>query len=459
MLFVRRLLVLLSLGTLLPAALAHAQLPERLAGELTEIQRAHNIPVLALALQIDGRVVSKVMGGTPATPLRWGSITKTITALTVLELAARDQVDLQAPLSNYVPVEHWANPWRASHPVRVIDLLELRAGFTDLSAAEFNFNEPVDLETALALNPAHRVTRWPPGIQHGYSNLAPGLTQLLIERVTGKPYASVARELVFEPVGMADAGFAPDTRLPGGFEDDGTTPIPYWHMTFPAYGALNAPLNDMIRLLDALQSLPAAKAARLYRPGGRQLAPDFTFDYAAGLYPRVRQGRIWHTHGGDADGYRSRLATLRPEQRAYIVNINVDNPAVLRRIERLLEAALTRDMPAVPPPATVEVNLDGLAGTYYPSSARFGIDAWQSGSRPTATVAARGSMLTFTRNGRTTTLWPVAPGQFRRDDDPAATVVFVRDEDVLYLQGELGNYARVDACPDFMRAIPQCDQR
>ena len=52
---------------------------------------------------------------------------------------------------------------------------------------------------------------------------------------------------------MQHAGFSPEPDLPGGFRADGVTEIPYWHMTYPAYGALNAPLTDMIELFTILQ--------------------------------------------------------------------------------------------------------------------------------------------------------------------------------------------------------------
>ena len=54
-------------------------------------------------------------------------------------------------------------------------------------------------------------------------------------------------------------------------------------------------------------------------------------------------------------------------------------------------------------------------------------------------------------------LIPLGAGRFRRLKDPVATVVFARDTSgMLYLQGELGNFARVDSpqCPGF---IPVCD--
>ncbi len=439
-----------------PAAVA-TPFPAELAADLTRLRQAHNIPVLAVALQHAEGPRVLVMGGDDTTPLRWGSITKTVTALTVLNLWAAGKVDLEAPLSRYVPDHFWGNPWRQAHPVRVIDLLELRAGFPDLSMAEFNFNDPIDLPAALALNPAHRVTRWPPGLQHAYTNLAPGLTQLLIEQVTGKSYADAVQALVFDPIGMSSASFAPDPGLPGGFKADGSTAIPYWHMTFPAYGAMNASTGDMLKLVSALQNLPAGIAERVFRPSGRRAAPEFTFDYAAGLYPRVRRGLVWHTHGGDADGYRSRMALMANTPRAYLANINIDDPAVLRRIERLLESALSKDVEKPSPPAVAATKLDAFVGTYYPTATRFAIERWQRGAASTAEIRLEDQQLVFVRGKRRTPLVAVSKNQFRREDDPVATVVFFQRGGSLYLQGELGNFARTDRCPDFMRAIPRCD--
>ena len=105
------------------------------------------------------------------------------------------------------------------------------------------------LRQALALDPDHRVSRWPPGSQHVYSNMTAGLTQLLIETIAGMPYAAAAEHYALRRLGMENAGFSPLPDLPGGYQADGTSKIPYWHMTYPAYGALNASLADMNQLL------------------------------------------------------------------------------------------------------------------------------------------------------------------------------------------------------------------
>ncbi len=425
---------------------------DALLNTLAELRERYHIPVLAVHL-VDGTpasTTSKVFGAHASTPLRWGSITKTVTALSVLELAQQKRLALDQPLTAYVKATHWQNPWRATHPIRVIDSLEMRAGLPDLSAAEFAFNKPITLQQALALNPAHRTSLWPPGTQHVYSNMSAGLTQLLIEKVTRQPYAEAVAHLVLQPLGMRQAGFQPMDTLPGGFRADGTTEIPYWHMTFPAYGALNATLGDMAKLLRALQhpqQLPAATRQYLFTPHGRRWESQFNFDYAAGLYPRVRQGHVWHTHGGDADGYRSRLALLAtPGGGGYVANINVDNPSALRHIERELELFLTQRLATPQPTPAVTLSAaqaDTITGHYYPSGVRFGVEKWQQGAAQKIELQATEQQVAVRRRGSTTILYPIAPTLFRRAEDPVATVTIFAAQGTMYMQGELGNYKRL----------------
>ncbi len=446
----------------LEAAESEPELPPELAGQLRDLRRQHNIPVLAVALYRDGAQTFHVLGAQPDTPLRWGSITKSVTALTVLALAERQLINLNDPLYEYVDPGYWQNPWRQSSPVRIRQLLELTAGFPDLSGLEFNHAEPVSLAQALALNPQHRVTRWPPGLQHVYSNLTPGLSQLLIETVSGKSYAASSRELILAPLGMHRAGFEPDPELPGGFRADGSTPIPYWHMTFPAYGALNASTVELAALQQHLmRGTRAPQTRRALYNATTTLASQrgLSFGYGAGLYTRVRNGLVWHTHGGDADGYRSRLAFIQGQPRGYVANINTDNPGALRQLEKLLEAELSKGLPRPPAPPATRVpaqHLSLLGGTYYPTGSRFGVEAWRAGSRKTIQVQAHASHLSVQRRQGSTHLLPVSANLYRRQNDPVATVAFVHRGNQLYLQGELGNYVRLPDCPDFMLGIPGC---
>ena len=396
----------------------------------------------------------EVLGAPPATPLRWGSITKTVTALTLINLSAGKGIDLESELSAHVNPNAWRNDFE--HPVRLIHLLELTAGFTDLSREEFDYNEPLTLQQALALNPTHRRTHWPPGFHHSYSNLVPGLSQLFIEQVSGTSYAEAAQQYVLQPLGMSGAGFVPRIGLPGGFKADGVTPIPYWHMTYPAFGALNAPLEDLVTLVGAMQDPGDRRLTDLARKhlfknhstlGARN---GFHFDYAAGLYPRVREGRVWWGHGGDADGYRSRMAFMPDLQRGYVALINTDNPKILRRIESLLEAYLTHDTTPGPAPRfdPDKVILTDYEGVLRPVTARFGAGRLTDPDNVAhLRLSAAGDSLVFLRGNKSTILIPVSASEFRRETDPVATVGFATDQGATYMQGELGNYVIVERPP------------
>ena len=159
------------------------------------------------------------------------------TALTALELADAGALNLNTPVREFIPEGVFSNRWADGHPLTIRQLLELSAGLPDLSREEWDNNSPTSRRGAESRT---RPLLWPPGLQHSYSNTPPGLTAAVIESSTGNPFEQACATRVLEPLGMKTAGLGPVAGLPGGFKADGTTPLPYWHMTFPAFGALNA---------------------------------------------------------------------------------------------------------------------------------------------------------------------------------------------------------------------------
>jgi len=459
-------------GTTLSAAAVPV---DRLLDELQDVQQRHKVPFMTVVvLQRDAPPV--VYAGhadgsraSPETPFRWGSITKTVTALALIEAARQQDIALATPVPALLPALPYVNPWAPARPLRLHHLLELSAGMPDLRGVEFADNRPLPLATALARGAERRRLLWPPGLQHSYSNVPPGISAAVIEQLTDDDFEHAVRTLVLEPLGMADASFGPMPGLPGGFRADGRREIPYWHMTFRAFGALNASPAAMTRLMTALlgngriadrQALPAATIARAYRVESTLAArAGLELGYGAGLYGWVRHGHVFHGHGGDADGYRSRMGLLRDAGRGYLVGINVDDPAVLGKLVERIEAALIADLPTPEPAPAVDVSaaeLDALTGTYYPSATRFAIERWLSGQARPARVERGQKTLIFLRGERRELLIPLDGGGFRRPGDPQASVVFAVDDGVRYLLGALGNYVAVDGpCPDFLRTCAE----
>ncbi|MDZ7670607.1 MAG: serine hydrolase domain-containing protein [Gammaproteobacteria bacterium] len=480
------ILTALAMGLIQPACATPgsdaASAWQKLHQELIAMQQANGVPVLVLAILDEGRPVLVRMTGfqrqqgstsamDPHTTFRWGSISKTVTALMLLEAMRHHSAAPDTPVAEILHEPPYRNPWAPEQPVRLDHLLELSAGLPDLKAEEFNDNEPLPLAAALDRYAGQRRLLWPPGLQHSYSNVIPGITAAVVAELTGRTFDQAAETLVFAPLGMEGASFQPVEGLPGGFKADGRTAIPYWHMTFRAFGALNAAPAAMVRLLEALlnhgrvngrQAVAAASVNRMYRIeatlGGEA---GLEIGYGAGIYGWVRDGHLWHGHGGDADGYRSRFGVLREAGRGYLVGINVDDPGLLRRMQRRIEATLTADLqtPRPPPEAAVDDDaLHSLAGEYYPASVRFGVERWQSGRAGTIKLSVADGQLVYQGTQTRGTLLPLGQRRFRRPADPAVSVVFAEFDDRLYLQGELGNYARIDP-PPYPEFMPACRNR
>ena len=130
-------------------------------------------------------------------------------------------------------------------------------------------------------------------------------------------------------------------------------------------------------------------------------------------------------------------------------------------MRRAIERYLTNDLKPPEMPLQVALphaRLEQLSGDYYPASTRFRVDAWRAGTLPCAHISLAGDALKLHRAGRTTTLLPVTRALFRRPADPLPTIAFVADAGALHMQGELGNYTRVQP-PESGAFIDPCNSQ
>jgi CubicO group peptidase (beta-lactamase class C family) len=71
-------------------------------------------------------------------------------------LLERGTLNLDAPVATMLDPPPYQNPWSDDHQVTTAQLLEHTAGLNDLSAREFEFNEPLDIAEAFNLDPSSR---------------------------------------------------------------------------------------------------------------------------------------------------------------------------------------------------------------------------------------------------------------------------------------------------------------
>lgn len=442
----------------------------RLTRDLETLRQSRAIPaVIVIIADKDREIYSARLGSadrdtgaalTPESYFRIGSITKTFTALAVLRLVQEGRLSLDDRLMDIAPALDVDNPWRDRHPITIMQLLEHSAGLNDLTRKEFDYNEPLALAGAFALSPDSRVCRWPPGLHHSYSNISAGLLSYVIEKITGRAFEDYVERAVLDPLGMHSATFFPERRvldkLISGYDTDGHTRIPYWHMTYRAFGALNVVPGDMLPFLqlflnrgrhDGRVFLKSELMERMQTPATTLAARSgLKYGYGAGLYAYVRDGYVFYGHGGDADGYLSRFGFQPRAGLAYFAGINVFRDQDLERVRRLVERFILEGLPA-PDYAYASVpaaRISDYGGRYRSVTWRFP-NAPAPASEKSLEILLDDDHLTLKdSDGRVRQLIAVNERHFRFAGEPVATLAFVSEGGALYLQGDIGNYQRLE---------------
>ena len=177
----------------------------------------------------------------------WVVVWACFTALAVMTLVEAGKIDLDAPIRRYLPDAPIDNPWEATHPVTVAQVLEHTAGFDDLSLRNFvteRHNLPV--QTAVPESAAAFRVRWPPGQRYSYSNPGYLLAGALIEKVSGESFDDYLEQKVLRPLGMHAASYryAAESGAAQGYNDALAREI-YPHAGDRPAGALRASAREL----------------------------------------------------------------------------------------------------------------------------------------------------------------------------------------------------------------------
>ncbi|HUP18535.1 MAG TPA: DUF6265 family protein [Gemmatimonadota bacterium] len=294
------------------------------------------VPGLALAV-VKGRCLAHQRGFgfadlearrlvTPQTVFYTASLAKAFTGMTASVMAARGELDLDAPLEEFLPGLTRESPVHGDR-VTVRDLLRHSKGFTN-GAVNFRttFVGPLEeRELVRVLNgystPADGFT---------YSNTNYALTGEVIERRSGDSWRDVMDRLVFDPLAMSRSSawasrVDPATvARPYRATRDGFRPIdfPKTDATITGAGGIFSTAHDLAAfvianlgdgVVEGRQALPAAAVREAQAPQVDLDAEFFEFRrfaYGLGLY-RARWGDdlIVH-HFGGYPGFRSHLSFL-----------------------------------------------------------------------------------------------------------------------------------------------------
>jgi serine-type D-Ala-D-Ala carboxypeptidase/endopeptidase len=243
-----------------------------------------------------------------------GSITKVFTNILLADMVLKGEVALDDPVQKFLP----AGVTMPSRDGKVITLLDLATASSGLPSLPTNM-KPADMANPYADYTVSQLYSYlssytlprAPGARYEYSNTGMGLLGHVLGLRAGKPYFTLLRERVLQPLGMNDTWIAiPADRasrvaMPhnADLEPDHAWDLP----TFEGAGALRSTTSDMLKFADAVTHRdrgPLAKAiAFSIEPRRPTTIPNMRI--ALGWHVREKDGRQIVWHNGGTGGFRT----------------------------------------------------------------------------------------------------------------------------------------------------------
>ena len=137
------------------------------------------------------------------------SMSKLFTATAVMQAVAAGRLDLDAPITTYLPgfTVHSAFEKHPERKITLRMLLSHTAGFTQEAPVGNNYDLAPGTFDAHVRSISDTWLRFPVGTGYAYSNLGIDLAGYILQRVEGKPFAAVMRDSLLEPLGMDHSTF------------------------------------------------------------------------------------------------------------------------------------------------------------------------------------------------------------------------------------------------------------
>lgn len=194
---------------------------------------------------------------TPQTVVRVGSITKTMTAIGIMQLVEAGKVDLDAPANDYLTSYQLSCAESGAEPITVRHLLTHTSGILP-GANDIGADEGAPVPTLAEFFGPTLVAARPPGQAWAYSNDAFATAGQLIADVSGTPFPAYMAGHVFDPLGMTHTSYLPDDRASGDLytgyvtEFDEVAPVAYRDIIVQGAGSVFSTTDDMARYVGAL---------------------------------------------------------------------------------------------------------------------------------------------------------------------------------------------------------------
>ncbi|MCP5070920.1 MAG: serine hydrolase [bacterium] len=294
-------------------------------------------------IHLKGYGLREVEQGLPVTPdtgFYIASATKSFTGMAGSVLAAEGRIELDAPISRYLPELSLPAPLSADD-ITLIAALTHRTGVKNNPVQrQLAFVSALDMREFLELMQRESS---PMRSDFVYSNLGYNLFGYLIEELTGTPWQRVVREQVLQPVGMSDTTTSIETAARGDFAFPYTLKGDAWQQerykddsTMHAAGGIVSTAADLARWLIvnlnegeidgrvALAAEAVSEAHRAHATTDRDYDRFHRTGYGLGWYHSDFEGELLIHHFGGIDGYHAHVSFMPEHDMGVAALMNTD---------------------------------------------------------------------------------------------------------------------------------------
>jgi CubicO group peptidase (beta-lactamase class C family)/D-alanyl-D-alanine dipeptidase len=368
---------------------------------------AKGIPAISIAI-VDGRTVAWARGfgwadsaagrrATASTVYRVGSVSKLFTDIGIMRLVEAGKLNLDAPVTRYLPDFHPKNPFGGAITLR--QLTSHRSGLTREPPVGNYFDDsgPSLAATVASLNSTTLVYK--PGTHTKYSNAGIAVLGDVLERTQGESFYPYLEHAVLQPMGLTSSAFRPTPELTPRLAEatmwtlDGRRfAAPTFQLGMGPCGSMYSTVLDLSRFAqilfakgvapDGARVLQAATVDSMWTP---QFAPPGTNSgFGIGFNIGALNGHRTVGHDGAIYGFATTLLVLPDDSVGVVVTATLDGAnAVTDHVARaaagmMLDARSGRAVAATPTTLAVPRERAGrLTGRYVGPRTTVDLDGYE----------------------------------------------------------------------------------
>lgn len=269
----------------------------------------------------------------PNTIFQIGSVTKQFTAAAILKLQEQKKLNVSDKISKYFPA------FPKGDSITIENLLTHTSGIfnytNDPAFMQTEAVKPISEEKMIALF-KDKPLNFSPGTNYAYSNSGYMLLGYIVQKVSGKPYETAIRDLIFKPLNMSSTGFdftglKAAGKAKGYFvistKESIEAPIVDSTVSYAA-GAIYSTTGDLYKWHKGLLTNQIINKASFDKA-----ATPVKNNYGYGMSIDSTFGKRVIAHGGGIFGFTSNMARI-PEDDVCIVILNNYGNSNLGQITR-----------------------------------------------------------------------------------------------------------------------------